>query len=101
MKPVSLGSSQEVTNFCVISTDADDFDGAEKTVEFPVDEGRTLVEQITAFIPITDDDIDEADQLFVVIIADVMGAVDASRIVLGRNTSLCRITDNDGKAFKN
>lgn len=77
-------------------TDGNDFDDSVVIVTFPADEGQaTRIPERTALIPITDDDIDEADQLFVVYL-EIMNAEYVSRIDIGRSNSTCRIIDNDG-----
>ena len=55
------------------------------------------VEDIDVFIPITDDDINEADEGFVVLLEVVDPAVAPFVDLSTRNATLGRIDDNDGK----
>ena len=52
---------------------------------------------VDVFINVRDDTINEADEVFVVLL-EVVDAVDPNRVDLGvRNASLCRIGDDDRK----
>ncbi len=54
-------------------------------------------EPVSVTITLTDDEINEGAEVFVVML-ELVDAVDASRIDLSfRNVSLCRIGDNDRK----
>ena len=55
------------------------------------------VEDITVCIPICDDEIDEADEGFVVVLELKDPAKDISVDLSTRNATLGRIDDNDGK----
>lgn len=65
-------------------------------VEYPADEEGIRIPQITILVPVVDDDIDEADQVFVVIM-EITGAINMNLIDVGLNVSYCRIIDNDGE----
>lgn len=53
-------------------------------------------EDIIVYVNITDDEINEAEEVFVLEI-EILDAVDRSRIDVTRAVSLGRIADNDGK----
>ena len=60
---------------------------------FPVDE----ISRISAFIPIVDDEINEAWKQVFVVLLQVEEAVNSDLITITRADSTCVIIDNDGK----
>lgn len=77
-----------------------DFDTAAFNVTIPADEnapfpGTTLI-PIT--IPVNDDSINEAEQLFVVYVEVVQSSA-VNTLSIGNNIHLCHIIDNDGKVL--
>lgn len=80
--------------------DFDDFNNTVLTIVFEPDEDEASVNQKEAFIPITDDLVDEADEQVFVALIRVIESLDSDSVILTqRNVSLCRINDNDGKRF--
>lgn len=62
-------------------------------VQFPADENEpSSVNDISAFIPIVDDDIDEAPMQTFIVLLESTNAVSITRGV-----ATCNILDNDGK----
>ena len=62
---------------------------------FPADEIMNIAD-VEVFIPIEDDEIDEAQQVFIILL-EVLEAVNFDLIRITRNTSFGRILDNDGE----
>ena len=89
--------SQYVLLLILFSPDINDFESFEVNVTFFPDEGRLQSEYcLPTLLPITDDDINEAEQMFVVQIDLVPVQVQSpDSIISSRNTSLCTIVDND------
>ena len=71
-----------------------DFNDSVRIVTVPAGQ---RVEDITVDIPIIDDDIDEADEGFIILLEVVDPAVAPSVDLSTRNTTLGRIDDNDSK----
>ena len=55
------------------------------------------ISDISALIPIVDDDKDEADIQFFIVFLEIVDAVNMDLINIGRAFSSCIIVDNDGK----
>ena len=79
--------------FC---TDTNDFDATAFNVIFPADEIVNIAD-VEEFIPIVDDEIDEAQEQVFIILLEVLEAVNFDLIRITRNTSFGRIIDNDGE----
>ena len=97
-----VSSSNKMTYFhsaillCI--ADTSDFDSTALTVTFLADEGVDKRTEWPAPIPVTDDEIDEADQQFFIVrlvLADTNNP--AGLLTVGRDASNCIITDNDCK----
>ena len=78
-------------------TDLADFNSSAFEVVFPPDENGALIADIDAFIPIVDDDINEAASQYFVVHIELLSAVNPALIQVPRATSNCIILDNDGK----
>ena len=65
-------------------------------VIFPADEIVNIAD-VEEFIPIVDDEIDEAQEQVFIILLEVLEAVNFDLITITRNTSFDRILDNDGE----
>ena len=80
-------------------TDLEDFDNTEKHARFySSEDGRFGFDCLPVRIEITDDDINEAEQMFVIQLSLVtvpFGIQNLDMITLSRNVSLGRIIDND------
>ncbi len=64
---------------------------------FPADELGTLENDVNVPVFIIDDFIDEADEeVFIIVLTVDERSFNAETTKLGRETSLCRIQDNDG-----
>ena len=63
---------------------------------FPADEIVNIAD-VEEFIPIVDDELDEALEQVFVILLEVLKAVNIDLITITRNTSFGRIIDNDGE----
>ena len=63
---------------------------------FPADEIMNIAD-VEVFIPIEDDEIDEAQEQVFIILLEVLEAVNFDLIRITRNTSFGRILDNDGE----
>ena len=73
-----------------------DFSNQTFTVTFTA---NSPAESKSIFVPIVDDDINEASEFFVAIV-ELIDAVDPERVTFNqRSATLCEITDNDGKLF--
>ena len=73
-----------------------DFDATPFNVTFPADEFVNIAD-VSEFIPIVDDEIDEAQQQNFVIVLEVLDAVNFDLITITRKISFGRIIDNDGE----
>lgn len=74
----------------------DDFDGTMKSITFPAD-GVDSVFIMDVPVAIVDDEINEAQQFFVVLM-EVVDAVNPKLLNnADRNISMCTILDNDGE----
>ena len=76
------------------TTERVDFNDSVHIVTVPAGQ---RVEDITVDIPIIDDDIDEADEGFVILLEVVDPAVAPFVDLSTRNATMGRIDDNDGK----
>ena len=82
----------------VNSTDTDDFNTTIFNITFGADENAPVsISDISALIPIVDDDKDEADIQFFIAFLEVADAVNMDLIDIGRTFSRGIIVDNDGK----
>lgn len=82
---------------CIRDADFGDFDNTIVQVTFLPDEDSPINERMVP-ITIVDDDIDEAtEQIFVVTLKHKESIREESISLEIRNSSLCRIIDNDGK----
>ena len=63
---------------------------------FPADEIMNIAD-VEEFIPIVDDEIDEAQEQVFIILLEVLEAVNFDLITITRNTSFGFIIDNDGE----
>ena len=82
------------------STDKNDFNASAISLLYPVDE-ISSVNDIPAFIPIVDDEIDEAVKQVFVVLLEVQQAVSSHLITISRNNSTCVIIDNEGELIFN
>ena len=62
---------------------------------FPADEVLNIPD-VVEFIPIVDDEIDEAHEQVFIMLLKVLEAVNFDLITITRSTSFGRIIDNDG-----
>ncbi len=77
---------------------AKDFNTSTQDVTFQASNSASAV-NIPISIPISDDNIIEGDEVFVVFM-ELVGAVDDSRMDFSfRNATLCRIRDNDSESM--
>ena len=82
----------------LIPTDTDDFNNTIFNITFAADENAAVaISDISALIPIVDDDKDEADIQFFIAFLEVVDAVNMDLIDIGRTFSRGIIVDNDGK----
>ena len=79
--------------FC---TDTNDFNDTAFNVIFPADEIVNIAD-VEEFIPIVDDEIDEAQEQVFIILLEVLDAVNFDLLRITCNTSFGRIIDNDGE----
>ena len=63
---------------------------------FPADEIVNIAD-VEKFIPIEDDEIDEAQEQVFIILLEVLEAVNFDLITITRSVSFGRIIDNDGE----
>ena len=75
-----------------------DFNSVAFVVIFPADESAgSVLTEVLASVSLVDDDINEADQSFIVRL-DVVEAMNFDLVdTNSRNTTICQIRDNDGK----
>ena len=66
------------------------------TVRFEADQTGPQVNEVTASVPIVDDDIDEAPEEVFMIDLTLLSSINAL-IRINRRSSLCIINDNDGR----
>lgn len=89
---ISLWTAMSISSF----SGNDDFDGTMKSITFPAD-GVDSVFIMDAPVAIVDDEINEAQQFFVVLM-EVVDAVNPKLLNnTDRNISMCTILDNDGE----
>ena len=82
------------------SLDADDFDRATQHVFFFQDEDILQVDCLPVRIPITNDDVNEAEQDFAIQLSVVsLNVQNPGRITLSRNLSLAKIIDDDCELY--
>ena len=85
-------------HWIAFSTDTDDFNNTIFNVTFAADENAPVaISDISALIPIVDDDKDEGDIQFFIAFLEAVDAVNMDMIDIGRNFSRGIIVDNDGK----
>ena len=65
---------------------------------FPADESGNPVTDVNVPVPIFDDEVNEAEQFFIVTL-EVVSAENINLIQLDQNVSRCRIIDNDRKCW--
>ena len=63
---------------------------------FPADEIVNIAD-VEEFLPIVDDEIDEAQEQVFIILLEVLDAVNFDLLRITRSTSFGRIIDNDGE----
>ena len=80
-----------------ILLDLGDFDATAQTIIFPADEGMTPISDLPVSIPVTDDEVDEADDQFFIAQLVVVDAISRSHLVIARSATNCIIVDNDRK----
>ena len=79
-------------------TEEEDFDGTVINIIYPVDEGlASPIANVSAFIPVVDDPIDEADEQQFIAYLEITDATNLGGVGTGRNVTICRIDDDDGK----
>ena len=84
-------------------TENADFDGTVIEIVFPADEGLpSPIFNVRADIPVINDDIDEAHEQQFIAFLEVINATNTSTSSVSnnfspRNTSICRINDDDCK----
>ena len=72
-----------------------DYNSSNITATFAISNNQR--DDVATPIPITNDDIDEVDEVFVVVL-ELVDAVNPDRVdILVRSASLCRIVDEDSK----
>ena len=76
----------------ISSSDKNDFNASAISVLYPAD-----VDYIPVFIPIVDDEIDEAMKQFFIVLLEAQQAVNSDLITISRNNSTCVIFDNEGE----
>ena len=84
--------------YALTITDLEDFDNTVKCARFYSVEDGISFDCLRVCIEITDDDINEAEQMFVIqlsLVAVPFGIQNLDMITLSRNVSLVRIIDND------
>lgn len=81
-----------------LNTDVNDFDSTTQHVFFFQDEDVFQVDCLPVYIPITNDDVNEAEQVFSLQLSVVsLNVQNPGTITLSRNLSLARIIDDDRK----
>lgn len=78
------------------SADKNDFNASAITLLYPADE-ISNVNDIPVFIPIVDDETNEALRQYFIILLEVKQAVNLDLITIARNSSIGIIIDNDGE----
>ena len=77
-----------------------DFDGTPLEIVFPADEGLpSPIFNVRADIPVVNDNIDEAHEQQFIAFLEVINATNPSLSL--RNTTICRINDDDRKTLCN
>ena len=79
--------------FC---SDTNDFNATAFDMTFLAG-GRSSIADIAGYIPIMDDEINEAPQQVFMILLEIQTAVNPDLIVMARTYSTCIIIDNDGE----
>ena len=78
-----------------------DFDGTPLEIVFPADEGLpSLIFNMKADIPVVNDNIDEAHEQQFIAFLEVINATKPNHFLV-RNTTICRINDDDCKTLCN
>lgn len=76
--------------------DSADFSNATITITFQPD-GDKVINQLDVPVPIIDDTINEANEQVFVVELRLVSSENPSSVTIARQTSLCRIIDNDCK----
>ena len=78
-----------------------DFDGTPLEIVFPADEGLlSPLLNMRADIPVVNDNIDEAHEQQFIAFLEIINATNPN-LFLVRNTTICRINDDDCKTLCN
>ena len=79
-------------------TEEADFNGTVINITYPVDEGlASPIANVSLSIPVVDDPIDEADEQQFIAYLEITNATNPGGVGTGRNITICRIRDDDGK----
>ena len=78
----------------IVIIDREDFDATIFNVTFGADENAA--DDISAMIPIIDDDKDEASLQFFIVALEIVDAINMDLINIGRATTMGIIVDNEG-----
>ena len=82
--------------YCIIYTGYDDFDSTPIYATFPSVGASVRIISMKLNIPIIADDIDEADQVFIIFL-EVVNAINSNNITSFQNVSICRIINDESK----
>ena len=78
-----------------------DFDGTPLEIVFPADEGLpSPIFNVRADIPVVDDNIDEAHEQQFIAFLEVINTTNPNLFIV-RNTTICRINDDECKTLCN
>ena len=80
-----------------ILLDLGDFDATAQTIIFPADVGMIPITDLPVPIPVTDDEVDEADDQFFIAQLMVVDKISHHNFIIGRKATICIIVDNDRK----
>ena len=80
-------------------TEEADFNDTVIEITYPVDEGLpSPIANVRASIPVVDDTIDEAEEQQFIAFLEVTDAINPGHVYISvRNTTICRINDDDCK----
>ena len=77
--------------------DRRDFSTDVITIRFEADQTGPQVNEVTAPVPIVDDDIDEAQEEVFMIDLTLLSSINITLTLINRRSSLCILNDNDGR----
>ena len=97
VKSLTMQKTYDLPFKTLIYTDTDDFDATIFNVTFDADERAPVTTLISTFIPIVDDDKDEANIQYFIVTLEIVDAINLNLISIGHAFTRGIIVDNDSE----